>query len=137
MKDVTVETDISTTEDCVGLETFIDTYLHMSYVENLGYCKDTEHHYYSTAKAEFNKLNNHQRSLFTSNSAYSNEWARLSAWAEANGESLNGSNQLGSNSKVILFNSNNNSGTSIIVVVSLLSIITISSYYFIKKRKEN
>ena len=94
------KTDISKSEDCVGLETFIDTYLHMNYTENLGYCNDSEHHYYSTAKAAFNNLNQHQRSLFTSNSAYSIEFARLKAWAKANGESFSASNLLSQNNTV-------------------------------------
>ena len=98
--ETTSQVDISTSEDCVGLESFIDTYLHMNYTENLGYCNDSEHHYYSTAKTAFNSLNEHQRSLFTSNSAYSIEFARLEAWAKANGESFNASNILSQNNTV-------------------------------------
>lgn len=141
IKQVTVyfygaETDIGQSEDCVGLETFINNYMHMDYTENLGYCKDNEHHYYSTAKAAFNDLNEHQRSLFTSNSAYLNEWDRLSTWAEKNGDSLNSSNLLAVNPNIVSYNSNNNnSSTLIIVVVALASISSICILLIIKKRK--
>lgn len=132
-----IPTDISNTEDCVGLESFIDTYLHMDYVENLGYCKDNEHHYYSSAKAAFNALNTHQRNLFTSNSAYTTEWNRLSAWATANGESLNGSNQLGAKEVKVLNISEEPSSLILIVVISLGAIVSIAGYLLIKKRREH
>lgn len=137
-KTISVETDISSSEDCQGLETFIDTYLHMNYTENLGYCKDSEHHYYSTAKTAFNALNSHQRSLFTSNSAYLTEWNRLSAWATANGDSLNSSTLLAAK-RINIINNLIDDNTSIIVIigVSVLFIAAISSYLLFKKHKEN
>lgn len=81
--------DIGGSDDCLGLETFIDEYMHMDYVTNEGYCNDEEHHYYQSAKDAFNLLNEHQRKLFTSNSAYSLEWERLSTWAKIAGDDLN------------------------------------------------
>ena len=130
------ETDIGQTEDCVGLESFINIYMHMDYVENLGYCNDSEHHYYSTAKDAFNALNTHQRSLFTGNSAYSAEWSRLSTWAEKNGDSLNSDNILEVNPNVSPYISpDNSSATLIIVIVVLTSISSICVLLIIKKRK--
>ena len=135
-KQTTIETDISNSEDCVGLESFIDDYLHMDYVENLGYCKDNEHHYYSSAKAAFNALNTHQRSLFTGNSAYSVEWARLQAWASYNGDSLNSSNLLAATSIINPIEITNDFSVSIILIV-VLSVAAISlSLYFVVKRKK-
>ena len=131
-------TNIGQNDDCVGLETFITTYMHMDYVENLGYCKDSEHHYYSSAKAAFNALNDHQRTLFTTNSAYASEWSRLSAWASFNGDSLNSSNQLGSAPKAIstvLDENTNNIG--LIIIISALGLSSISGYFFLRKKKEN
>ncbi len=138
-KETTVQTDISSSEDCVGLESFIDTYMHMNYVENLGYCKDNEHHYYSTAKSAFNALNTHQRSLFTTNSAYVFEWARLSAWAHANGETLNGSNQLGKAVQIspLGVKNNNLNNIAIIIVVSIVAVSAIGCYILIKKKHES
>ena len=135
--ETTSELDITSTEDCVGLESFIDTYMHMDYVQNLGYCKDSEHHYYSSAKSAFNALNEHQRSLFTANSAYLTEWTRLFTWASKNGDSLNGSNQLASRGDVSLININKTNNVGLILIISLISFSSIGVYAFIKRRKED
>ena len=117
--------DIGQSEDCVGLETFIETYMHMDYTQNLGYCSDNEHHYYSTAKSAFNNLNLHQRSLFTSNDAYSAEWNRLSTWASINGDSLNSSNILAQNSNYKVGN-NGNENNNFFIVIALSSLCVTS-----------
>ena len=113
--------------------------MHMDYTDNLGYCKDSTHHYYSTAKAAFNALNDHQRLLFTTNSAYSLEWARLQKWAYYNDDALNGNNLLESNNIKSISYSNNQSATTIIVCLSVISsvaaLLTVS-YFFIKRKKE-
>ena len=137
-KTTTTETDISSSEDCVGLETFISNYMHMEYVQNLGYCKDNEHHYYSSAKTAFNALNTHQRSLFTSNSAYLTEWTRLSTWASKNGDSLNSNNLLASRGGLNIFNINKNTNyVGIIVIISVISVSSVGAYFVLKRRKEN
>ena len=139
-KETTVQTDISSSEDCVGLESFIDTYMHMNYVENLGYCKDSEHHYYSTAKSAFNALNEHQRLLFTGNSAYASEFARLSAWATANGDSLNSSNLLSHSttmSVLSIINNNNQLSIILLVVVGTISLSAIGGYFYLHRKREN
>lgn len=129
--------DISTTADCIGLETFITSYMHMDYTENLGYCSDNEHHYYATAKAAFNDLNNHQRSLFTSNSAYLAEWTRLSTWASKNGDLLSSiNNKLIITSIVDSTESfKSNSALITIIVVSALSTCVLLSLLISKKRR--
>ena len=111
----------------------------MDYTENLGYCSDSEHHYYSTAKVAFNALNSHQRSLFTGNSAYTTEWTRLSTWASKNGDSLNNSNQLAAGANpnpVSIIVGNSGNIVAIMTVVALISAATICGYFFLKKRKE-
>lgn len=136
-KTTTIETDISQSEDCVGLETFISTYMHMDYVQNLGYCKDSEHHYYSSAREAFNDLNEHQRSLFTANSAYLTEWTRLSTWASKNGDSLNSNNILASRGDLNIFAINKNTNIiGIIVIISVISASSIGAYFMLKRRKE-
>ena len=131
-----IEEDIGQTEDCVGLEAFITNCMHMDYTENLGYCKDSEHHYYETAKEAFNALNEHQRSLFTGNSAYAAEWARLQAWASFNGDELNYTTYF---LEVNPFNNSNleNSDNTIIIVVAsaIFSAILLSVLLVVKKRK--
>ena len=131
------EVDIGQTADCIGLESFISTYMHMDYTDNLGYCKDSEHHYYSTAKTAFNSLNEHQRALFTKNTAYSLEWARLSAWASINGDSLDSNNQLASNSINRISIIDNNNYIPIVIVALVLGLTTsLVAIYHFKKKKE-
>ena len=140
--------DIGKTSDCLGLETFIDTYLHWEDYHNDHVTGDTTgdgscEGYYkgeNGAKAGFNALNLHQRQLFSGNSAYAAEWARLSAWATANGDTLNASSQLAQSSKISplvnIINENTNT-VAIIVVISMVSVTAIGGYFFIKKRKVN
>jgi len=139
IKSVTIytksEQDIGQTEDCVGLESFIDTYMHMDYTDNLGYCNDSEHHYYATAKAAFNNLNKHQRTLFTGNSAYLVEWNRLSAWARASGDSLNGSSLLVSG-KNMLNIAIENKGSVLIMIILGSSTLALAVAYFIFRKKK-
>lgn len=130
--------DIGQTDDCIGLETFINNYMHMDYTENLGYCSDSTHHYYSTAKAAFNDLNDHQRKLFTTNSAYLVEWTRLSTWASKNGDNLNSSNQLEIAVKPvnIIASSFNSDIVIILVIGTLISFGVIGGYLLLRKRRE-
>ena len=130
----TTSEDIGDTADCVGLESFINDYMHMDYVENLGYCKDTEHHYYSSAKSAFNSLNTHQRALFTGNEAYASEWARLEAWANANGDELNESNLLELSPDYIDYGDNNSVAVIIIIVTSFI-LTALSSTIILKKKR--
>lgn len=85
-------TQIGQSEDCVAIEDFIVGYMHMDYVQNLGYCADKEHHYYSSARDAFNLLSKTRRDLFLSNDAYVQESARLIQWASANHESVTSDN---------------------------------------------
>lgn len=130
------EVDIGQTPDCIGLETFITNYMHMDYTENLGYCSDSEHHYYATAKEEFNKLNDHQRSLFVNNEAYLAEWTRLSAWASKNNDSLNNNNLLVlSRFSESLDGLQDYSVLIMVLAISSISSILLVTLLILKKRK--
>lgn len=140
IKSVTVyaygeEIDIGQSDDCVGLETFINKYMHMDYTDNLGYCSDSTHHYYATAKDAFNLLNVHQRKLFTTNSAYLVEWTRLSTWASKNGDSLNSSSIL---SSIRFINLDSSADNSLFTVILIAGLTTISLFVLIviKKKKK-
>ena len=129
--------DISDSQDCLGLESFIKTYMHMDYTDNLGYCKDSTHHYYSTAKEAFNALNDHQRSLFTSNSAYSAEWDRLSTWAKVNGDELTNTNTLAKGSFAYdILEENTDSNITLIILISV-GLLSITTLLLIIKKKKN
>ena len=107
----------------------------MNYVDNLGYCSDSEHHYYSTAKTAFNNLNDHQRVLFTSNSAYNTEWTRLSTWATINGESLNSNNKLSASRANLQPLNGDNQSAVVIIIVAITSIASIGVLLVIKKKR--
>ena len=145
------DVEIGKTDDCLGLETFIDSYMHTDIafnddptldVNNTGDCKTKG--WYSDAKAAFNNLNDHQRSLFVSNSAYLNEFARLSAWAAANGDAIG--TDTNDNQNVLVANSSNLIGLisseenssipTIIVIVSLVGLTAVGGYFLLRKKKE-
>ena len=129
--------DISDSQDCLGLESFIKVNMHMDYTDNLGYCKDSTHHYYSTAKEAFNALNDHQRLLFTSNSAYSAEWDRLSAWAKVNGDELTNTNTLAKGTFAYdILEENTNSNITLIILISV-GLLSITTLLLIIKKKKN
>ena len=129
------EIDIGQTDDCVGLETFINNYMHMDYTDNLGYCSDSTHHYYSSAKDAFNLLNDHQRKLFTTNSAYLVEWTRLSTWASKNGDALNSSTLL-VKGRLIITDIIDNNDAFIVILISGLTAISFTALIIFKKRKK-
>lgn len=141
------EQDIGKTDDCLALEKYIDTYLHMNdYTEDQGFCKDTEHDYYGKnsmvgAKYNFNQLSERQRELFFTNAAYSEECARLQAWAIANGETIQLSNyqiQASYPNNRMNFNSINGQTATMVMIISLVGLVTCIGYYFLtKKKKEN
>ena len=110
----------------------------MNYVENLGYCSDSEHHYYSSAKEAFNSLNTHQRSLFTTNSAYLTEWTRLSTWASKNGDVLGSNNLLtkGQHNNLALMPLKDNNSLIFAIIFSLVGLSSIGAIYVVRKRKE-
>lgn len=129
------EVDIGETEDCVGLETFITDYMHMDYNDNLGYCKDNEHHYYSSAKSAFNALNTHQRSLFTGNTAYSLEYNRLSAWAKANGDTFSNNQLVSANNMNVVGIESDNFSLTIVIILST-SCLGLSVLLILVKKKK-
>ena len=132
--------DIGKTEDCLGLESFIDTNLHMKdYTTSQGWCADEEHHYYATAKAAYNSLNTHQKSLFVGNSAYALEYARLSAWAAANGEKFNSTTNNLEVARItpLIGDGNSFNAIIVIVIVSVISVSAIGGYFFLRKKREN
>lgn len=129
--------NISRTDDAVGLENFITEYMHMDYTQNLGYCKDNEHHYYASAKAAFNLLNEHQRELFTTNEAYAAEWARLQAWASINGDELSSDNILEVNDMIKGFSVNEDNSTVLMVIILAVGVVSLGGFFLLKRKKEN
>ena len=144
-------TEIGRSSDVLGLESFVENKLKWStyhndhvYGDNTGdgscvgfYDKNGT----SGAKYAFNNLNLHQKTIFTTNSAYTNEWLRLQEWARANGEALDTTSMTLKNSPRVtpLFNviGKNTNTVAIVVIISMVSVTAIGGYFFLRKRKEN
>lgn len=128
--------NIGKSSDCVAVETFITNYMHMEdYTENLGWCKDQEHHYYDSARTAFNNLTLEQRTLFMTNEAYADEKDRLSAWAEANTSGFDNEN------KVLLARNElvKEDRSYYIVLIGLILAVggTITTFVLVNKSKRN
>ena len=113
---------------------FVASYMHMNdYTEDLGYCSDSTHHYYASAKQALINLGSECINEFRTNSAFASALARYEAWAAANQDNNPFAETQGS--KVI--NQTNNS--NIILVVIVCSTILISflamGFIFYKKKK--
>lgn len=95
--------------------------------------------YYSEAKAAFNLLGEKVRALFVENDRYANPYARLRAWARANGEEFSASNLLVvSQSGRINFMSFAGDNNTMIIVVSIATISTLALTMLLvfKKKKQ-
>ena len=129
-------------ESVDAIQGFIDVFMHMnSYDTNNGYCADNSHHYYADAKAAFsNQLSAAQRQTFCTSSAYASAYARLSSWADNNGDKIDTNYSLVQKSNINLFgfsSSENTNTIAIIVIISMVSVTAIGGYFFIRRRKEN
>ena len=119
---------------------FVDVFMHMnSYSSNNGYCADENHHYYSDAKTAYATLTAQQKEDFCTKSAYADAYARLSAWAAANGETFDGSYSLVSAAKtgLTILGTNNGAIIAVIIVISAIGLTSVGSYFLLKKKKEN
>ena len=121
-------------------KTFIDANMHMNdYVTSQGWCADNEHHYYQTAKAAYNSMSEEGRFALQNDEEFIDAKARLDAWANANGDSLDSaSNRYNTNEIEVFPLSNLNNGYANLAiatfVVASLSILFIFIY---KKRKKS
>ena len=143
------EKNVGKSDDALAVQAFVDGYMHMEdYDPELhvgvagdGDCKGNGKDYYGKntetgAKHAFNQLTLAQRKMLTSNSAFANEWARLQAWAIANGDSLNASNQLAQASSALTFKIQSESNvTTFIIVVAVISTLCVGGFFFIRKKK--
>ncbi len=127
---------------------FVRDYMHMDYDEGGvhgstggdGSCKSQG--WYSTAKTNYNKLFDPQKSLFNSESKYSAAKQRLIDWAVANEETFDPSAYTftaNSGAKLLatIVGTENTNTIAIIVIISLVSVTVIGGYFFIKRREEN
>ncbi len=96
--------------------------------------------YYAKAKAAFNNLGSSEKSLFNSDAQFSDFKARLTSWAEANGEIFNGTAFI-ANQQLIALQFVGDSANSLNVALVVLSLVTpaalITGLFIIRKKKHN
>lgn len=118
------------------VQLFIDTYMHMNdYKSQLGYCADSEHHYYATAKAAYNALDDELKEQLNTDELYQDAFNRLKAWAAANGDQINSSYEIVSLGRIYFADVNSNSGIIIVTVISSLIACLGITAFFLKKKK--
>ena len=123
-----------------NVQGFIDVFMHMSnYSSEKGYCSDENHHYFADAKAAFNGMGDVSRQSFCTNSAYAAAYARLCAWAAANGQTINSSNRIveAASGNMMRAVEMNNNALIIVVITAFVSATFIGGYFFLRKKKEN
>ncbi len=124
---------------------FMNTYMHLSDYdtaldnsEGTGACAG-ESGYYKAAKEAWNNLSDNAKEVFMSEGEYANGYARLLAWATANGDTLDSNNSLttsGINMNSIIHNTNNM--TALVVIISAVVIVSfalVGSIIYHRKRK--
>ena len=118
--------------DASEVDLFCENYLYMStYNSSLGYCNDSEHHYYQTAKEIYRQLNDYQKRYFEL--VCPDAYARLQEWAIANGETLS---SITDQSKISLYNNSTMNTEIVLAIISVVSILSFSILvFYLKKRK--
>lgn len=119
---------------------FIDSNMHMNdYVTSQGRCADDEHHYYETAKAAYNLMSEEGRLAFQNDEEFIDAKARLDAWANANGDSLDSaSNRYNTNEIEVFPLSNLNNGyTNLAIATFVVASLSILFIFIYKKRKKS
>ena len=114
---------------------FINTYLHPEVEHtNTGTGLCITDGWYDSAKEAFNALTLEQRQIFVDDASYTQWFARLSAWAKANGDTFDASNMLvsASNNNTLIIDDQNY--LIVILTISVLS-ISVISLFAISKRK--
>ncbi len=125
-------------KDIVAVETFVNDFMHPEIATDNNTDTDAclgADGYYAKAKVAFNNLTVEQRKLFIEDASFVDMYARLSAWARANGETFDASNSLVNASNFNMSTFESNSYVIIISLIGILSISTISLIVIIKRKK--
>lgn len=134
------QTTLVTDGGIIAANAFVNDNMHMSdYGENLGWCKDNEHHYYETAKAAYNSLSDEGRFAFQNDTQFSDAKLRLDAWALANGDVYDFTSNQYTKSKMssrAFASSLNVNNSSFFLVISIVSLGFLSVFIYYAKRKK-
>ena len=117
-------------------DSFAENRLYMStYASEQGWCKDKDHHYYADAKMVWNAMSDDEKIELSENE---DAYARLQAWAKANGDELDSDmNLVTSRTNTIYKIKDNSTSITIAVIVAFISLTAIGGCFFLRKKKEN
>lgn len=91
--------------------------------------------YYAAAKEAYTKLSDEAKELFCTSKDYEDAFARLQAWANANGDSIIENIIVSGSNNISLVSNNENKVWIAIVVVSIVSVSILAVLVVYKKRK--
>lgn len=118
-----------------GTQAFVDNFMHMSdYNSELGYCKDSEHHYFSTAKTQLLAMGADYISEFQNNDLFNNAQRRYENWASANGQDPY--NVTNTSSINVLLSVASKDSTTLIIVLSAAILSSIGFVMFYRKKRK-
>jgi hypothetical protein len=122
----------------VGIDLYFDVdVIDVSNTSDTGACRGNNG-LYAIAKTTYTNLSFSQKNLFNNTSSYAQAKARLLAWANANGETINPNNYdlIPLNSQQLMQTISNNSIVALVIVS--MSLITVSGLaFFLIRRKKN
>lgn len=134
-----VRYDAQTNANFATVTAFANNSLHMTdYNESLGYCNDNEHHYYLTAKAAYNALNDSQKAMFRTWGEFAAAKARYEKWAEFNHDAnpYDGNDSIVSALEVSMFNENNGRAERVIIIsIAVASAIAFGLLFMLRKKE--
>ncbi len=125
-----------------NISVFGETYMHMSdYNTSQGWCSDSEHHYYVSAKAALLAMGDDYVDELQTNDAHSAILARYNSWANACKDSTPFAGEgivTAQNSKFILDGALSEAGSvaAVVAIISLTTLTAVGGYFFLRKRKE-
>ena len=134
------QTTFVTDGGIISANTFVNDYMHMEdYNTSLGWCNDSEHHYYETAKNAYNSLSDEGRFAFQNDETFADAKLRLDAWALANGDIFDFTSNQYTKSKMssrAFASSLNVNNSSFFLVISVVSLGILSIFIYYAKRKK-
>lgn len=122
---------------------FVDAFMHFGNAAHNpldpdgGACKESGKGYFRDALAAYDDLSDSEREAFCTQSAYANAFARLSAWASANGYEFSGYSIVESANGMRFINGNGNNVALIVIVSSSIAVISAVALVFVLKRKKH
>lgn len=118
-----------------GTQAFVDNFMHMTdYNSELGYCKDSEHHYFSSAKTQLLAMGADYINEFQNNDLFNNAQRRYEDWASANGQDPY--NVTSTSSINILLNVASKDSTALIIVLSAAILSSIGFVVFYRNKRK-